>query len=368
VDDWKEWGVLSSLEIIDPPEFLLPSEEGNEELNEPTEVVQKHYNDVVGQLRDSGYEHLVTLKNRLESHLSKAEDRVRRCRGRVQKAKLQHKAYRQQLQKIAVEEAGNPAEVEAKFSSLLSTPIGKQWFTDGEIEADPGENWDVSRTDSFDFDTPLSNLKIRYEVTDEALDQFEIPQEEFDSESFQSWPVRSFSGNATWESVFESLKNHINFTLRNEKRAAKTLQFLRFRLSIVETVLYRFEAFSSVEEMTEEGTLQIEEENAPGRKSTLKDPDTHPVIILKALLEWTGDDSNRTKPFRSESQPSLCGHVSKRLKEPAGHLVSQDTIKSRLQSLMRELGVELPRGHTNKRSYFEAREEITEAMKEHGLV
>ena len=90
--------------------------------------------------------------------------------------------------------------------------------------------------------------------------------------------------------------------------------------------------------------------------------------MLKAVLEWTNDDANRKKPFRSETKPSLCGHVSERLEEPAGHSVSQDTIKSRLRSIMNEMGVQLPHGPTNKLSYFQAREEITEAMKKHNLV
>jgi hypothetical protein len=101
----------------------------------------------------------------------------------------------------------------------------------------------------------------------------------------------------------------------------------------------------------------------PGRKVTLDDPSAHPAKTLNAVLKWT--DTNSSGNFRGEN--SLCGFVSERLVEVVGYKIPQDTIKSRLRSLMNELNVELPHGATNALSYIKAREEVIRAMEDCGL-
>jgi len=131
----------------------------------------------------------------------------------------------------------------------------------------------------------------------------------------------------------------------------------------VQVFTRRFAVSMQVPELTTE-----EAQSMAGRKSTLNDPGAYPAETLNAVLEWTGDDANRGRPFRSGSHnETLCGFVSETLADHAGYEISQETIKTRLRSLMDELNVELPHGPTNKHSYFEAREQIVEAMQERGL-
>lgn len=366
VDDWKEWGVLSSLEIIDPPHFLMLGEDQQEGPSEPSEVIQKHYNDIVGELEDGGYERLVTLESRLTSHLSEVEDQVKSWRGRVQNVNLQLEAYRQRLQKIAAEGAENPPQFKKVPDSLLSTPIGKQWFTDGKIEADPEGNWDVSETQGFDSAPPLSNLTIRYEVTEEALHRFQLPRgygyDEFDLESFQNWPFSRFSGDTTWESVFESLKKHLKLARDHESRATRTLKFLRFRLSIVGTVLYRYEVFGSVYEMTDEEAQEIADKTSPGRKRRIENPDEI-LKTLNVVCQWL--DTEPRPVFKG--QGGLVGFAS----ENFSHL-TEDGVRDRIRDTFQQLADEypgLPVPHlgtgTNGRKYVESESEIRELRDEY---
>lgn len=103
----------------------------------------------------------------------------------------------------------------------------------------------------------------------------------------------------------------------------------------------------------------------PGRKTVLNDPTTYPAITLQAVLEWTSEPDHKSKPFRGED--SLCAFVADRVKERVGYEVPQETMKSRLQSLMRELDIDLPRGHTNNASYFKARDAIQAAMQHESI-
>lgn len=103
-----------------------------------------------------------------------------------------------------------------------------------------------------------------------------------------------------------------------------------------------------------------------GRKLTIDDPSAYSVETLNALLEWTADEANKGSNFRGKD--SLCGFIAQRLEPHANHKPPQSTIRSRLESLMESLNVNLPHGSTNALSYFKARDQIKKAMKTRGLL
>jgi hypothetical protein len=173
------------------------------------------------------------------------------------------------------------------------------------------------------------------------------------------------------EATFEELREQAEDEWRRLKGEYLQAQEREKKRAIWLEVIKEIEdeiGFGSVETLMDGDASEIAEESQQGRKTVLETPEAYPEVILKAVLEWTDDDANQEKPFRSENQPSLCGHVSERLEEPASRSVSQETIKSRLRSIMDEMDVKLPHGPTNRLSYFQAREEIIEAMNEHDLV
>jgi hypothetical protein len=206
----------------------------------------------------------------------------------------------------------------------------------------------------------------RLEPTVRLLEGYEMPTDVLRHYSFG---VLQVTDKDTWEDVEAMVEEQLEFKKETARKARQELKFLRARREVYDALLERRAKGRDMpwETLTEADAQEDVEESQSGRKSTLNDPETYPAVTLRAVLEWVGDDKNRAKPFRSESQSSLCGFVSERLEEKVGYQVPQDTIKTRLQSLMSELGVELPHGHTNTRSYFESREEITEAMQKHGL-
>lgn len=168
---------------------------------------------------------------------------------------------------------------------------------------------------------------------------------------------------ASWRNDSERYMERVRAELG---RIRSAIHHLTFRGAVLRNVRYQFEVFGEVPDKLSEGDLdEAETAPRPGRPPTIDDPSTHPVATLNTVLEWTDDDANRSRPFRGEN--SLCGFVSEQLKDEVGFEVPQDTVKARLRSMMDDLKVDLPHGPTNKRSYFEAREDIIEAMKERDL-
>jgi len=257
-EDWKELDVHSSLQAIEhPPESMWLHEDHEEGWERRSAIIREHYNEMLEELRDGGYDRLVTMKGRLESHLSKVEDRLLGWRGRVLHSLLQLKAYSQRLLDLAAKKAPEDAgtdKVEDEMDALLDTPIGEPWFTDGAVELNFEGNWRPELpTYHSDSEATLSDVAIRYEATEDALPQFGLNQryEEYDSASFHDEHNRSFTGDTTWREAFETLEEYRDANMERKNREVKTKKLLCFRLSIIETVLYRFEAFGSVEDMTE---------------------------------------------------------------------------------------------------------------------
>lgn len=223
--------------------------------------IRTHYNEVVEELKNSGYEPLVTMKDRISSHLSEVRDQVNNWRGRVLHSELQYNAYGQLLTDLAAERAGKDAEVEETekaFNSLLDTPIGKVWFDGGAVPFEPKSNWDLNFTGAAQTPQMVSDVTVRYNSTEDALPRYGLHQkyDDYNSESFQSELTRSFTGDTPWNEVFDTLEEQKDANMERKNRASRTEKLLSFRLSVIETVLYRFEAFGTVDKITEDESLK----------------------------------------------------------------------------------------------------------------
>jgi hypothetical protein len=125
-DDWKEWDVLYSLENIIPPEFMWLQGDHENSMERRSARIREHYNRAVKELREGGYERLVTMKDRLGSHLSEVKNRLDKWKGRVLHSELQFKAHDQQLLDLACERVSDNSgaekeEVLKKKKALLNT-------------------------------------------------------------------------------------------------------------------------------------------------------------------------------------------------------------------------------------------------------
>ena len=398
--DWKDWNVVDTIEGLHVPHFLSGEWESTEEYLEQTdELVTEHWNQFRAMLtegdnategpfnaNDTGYTALCQLRERLDSQHEKIQEKLKQWEFKSDLQKLVIAGFEQKVKELALErtrdcEDAEPSEegFEEALERVLDRPMGEAWLVDNSeslrlLQTNVSAGWQVSpvymRWASEETDSKIvapdgpkvSDLKIRYFPEDNHF-----AWEDIDADSVSRRDVRSFDGDTTWNDALEKLEKPFEAYENQRKQYDRSLKVIEFRRRILKNVLHQFEAYGSVEKMTEERAQEITEESRPGRRSTLNDPETYPAVTLRAVLEWTNDDANRAKPFRSKTQLSLCGFVSERLEGKVGYQVPQDTIKTRLQSLMSDLGVELPHGHTNTRSYFEAREEITEAMEKHDL-
>lgn len=126
-------------------------------------------------------------------------------------------------------------------------------------------------------------------------------------------------------------------------------------MSVVETVLYRFEAFGSVEKMTEEEAEEIAEESKPGRKRQVEKPE-EVLKTLNVVCKWL--DTEPSRVFRGEG--GLVNFAS-----PEFPYLTEDGLKDRIRSTFRQLAQEYPdlptpnlTTGTNGREYVESEAEI----------
>jgi hypothetical protein len=267
----------------------------------------------------------------------------------------------------------NRAKVYQLFAQLLAMKAREHGEQTGEskIREAEEENFHVKPDGPFTWKVEAGKSpQLVVRPSKEKLEQVGIDPEAVPPHH----RARSFSGEETWNAAVKRLHQLTRPVKDHQDDLQRTAGLARFRRGVLENVLYQFEVFGQVQEKLPEGDLQQVDELAakqpqPGRDSILNDPTAYPSKTLNAVLEWTSDNANKPKPFRSECNPSLCGFVSEQLadEEAAGWKIPEDTIKTRLRSLMDELDVELPHGPTNKLSYFEARGQIVEAMQARDL-
>jgi hypothetical protein len=297
-EDWKELDVLSSLESIQhPPESMWLYGDHEDEVEKRSAIIREHYNEILEELKDGGYERLLTIKDRLESHLSEVDERLRKWKGRVLNSRLQYRAYRKRLLDFAAEKADEDAEVEEVEEieeSLRETPIGRPWFTGDAVNADLQGNWNPSLTYAASSSPSLSDVTISYTPKEDVLPLFGLHQKyrEYDSDSFDSAFTRSFSGDTTWEEVFESLKEQRDAHIERKNRTVKTAKLLRFRLSVIETVLYRFETFGSVDRLTEGEAMEIAKKDRNGDSRRMMDWEIN-AAQLYAYVQEHGQPSSK---------------------------------------------------------------------------
>ena len=205
--------------------------------------------------------------------------------------------------------------------------------------------------------------------------QHRVPAEHLKAEGISPCKPSTFPVSFTFEEAAQNLMPALNGQIDMRARARRTAELTEFRLHVVQNVLYRREVTGSVttirEEEAEELAQQDESNSTGGRKRIIDDEEAHPEEILKAIIEWTGNESNREHPFftTTDDGESLCRSVARHIESvldyESDHEISQHTIRSQIKALMRQLSVDLPSGVTRVSSYFAARDEIKQKLKNH---
>jgi hypothetical protein len=290
-------------------------------------VIRKHYNRAVEILDGGrGYDALKEMKERLEDHQNRAKEAANGYESRRNYAQLQFAVVKKKVISIAQERVGEDdgAVTQEEANQILDEPMGAYWKTeDGKVVMDGGLDsiWVVMATgfnpdERWEEEIPLSDINI--DIRPEN-GQYEG---KFDEDDLHSTDRRLFDGDETWRDVLDSIKRRWEHVKEQHERAVNTKELLRFRLGVIETVLYRFEAYGSVEEMSDTEAQSVVNRDLPDLFSGRPTLRNHAERLVKKYRQ------------RSTSLPD--GMEAFKEWVPDGEDATGRSIVARLQSAYRE--------------------------------
>jgi len=294
--EWDRTDVFLLAPSMHPPRFMWRGEGDTYDWEREKAVIREHYDKAVGVLNEgAGYDTLRGMKERLEAHHSRAKEAASGYESRRKYARLQFAVMREKVISIAQErvEREDDEAVEEEANQILDEPMGAYWRTEeGKVEMDGGLDsiWVVTAT-GFNPDErwadgiPPSDVNIHFrpENNTHYKDQFE-------EDDLHRTDQRLFDGDETWRDALESIHQRWEHLEEQHERAVNTRELLRFRLGVIETVLYRFEAYGSVEEMTESEAGDIARER---RRDT-----------PKRMMDWEINAAQLYAYVQEHGQPS----------------------------------------------------------------
>lgn len=290
-DGWHRSDVFPLSRGMAPPDFMWAWEDKSHQLERRRRVIQEHFNKAVSVLGNGeGYEALLSMKERIASHLSTAKEEAQKWRSRREYMTARLQGMRQKVREIAEgrsEDSGDPV---SERDALLNEPLAKYWQTsDGMVErAGPGGEWSIMSTMYSEQDEiNPSDIFVDHRPDTEKY----FFHEGFDEDHIRTHEKRSLDGDDTWSDALESIEKTRSDLEELHKKAKRTKQLLHFRLGVVDTVLCRFEMFCTVEEMTEEEAEEIAEKERSGNYRRMMDWEMN-AAQLYAYVQEHGQPSS----------------------------------------------------------------------------
>lgn len=296
----------SPVPTIQPPRFLYVDEDGIPVTEKKITVINEHYNEFVGLLSGGkGYEALLRIEQRLEEHSEEANREVERHKSRLHFCQNQADGIGQRIQQIAQSESNEEEEFEQVVEDVLERRLVDHW------SKLPKASWGISRRDEdtsqetpkmeevltsahqvfgdapsggsgpTDEDSPRdrSREKEWYLYEDEAYEEESTPAKlamlikytpesgsfnrEYDDDHLEESDQLVFRGHRTWDEALSYAKRRLRSRAEKYEKIRRTAEVLRFRLTTLRTVLYRFEAFGLVEQMDREEARRHVEKGLP---------------------------------------------------------------------------------------------------------
>jgi len=287
--NWKD-KVLRFPEDIVPPAFMWRSETSGEEpgLESRSSVIQSHYRQIREYLKQEGYGDLTRMSDRLEIRQSRLGERVSTFESRLLYLRAQQTAFHDLYGEIesshgSSESGGSESQRETTLGeALLDEDHGLKLSTRSAWKLDVGSD-DGSKK-------ALHGAQITYRPPDEEADSdLQTLRTDFDSADLYPSDALVFTGDKTWEEVFNQFEDRLKALGEHNSKVRRTCDLLGFRHGIIETVLYQAEAFGSVAELTDEKAEELASQSGPGRPSRLNDP-RRVLDTLNAVCEWIDGD------------------------------------------------------------------------------
>lgn len=316
-------------------------------------LIKEHYEGIRKRLRDEGYGDLTRMADRLQTRISKFEDKLESLESRVLYLQAQREAFYNRYNEIESSLEENDSQGNGPIGRNLSAAKHRKHFKD--------DAWKIDRGNNSNSEQALSNIRISYRPSHEEVNSdLSVFTTEFDPADLYSFDTLVFNGDQTWKEVFDQFENRLGSLRERKNKILRTRDLLEFRLGIVEMVLYQVEAFGSVGELTEAEAEAIASQSEPGRPTRLERPE-YVFEVLSAVCEWL--DSNPPPHFRTTSNDEgLANFVAE---EIDFELASVEGAKSFLMEIFPQLEKAYPdlpvpelESKTDGRAYVDKADEI----------
>lgn len=301
--DWKEWDVMELVSIPKVPGFMISStipRDGDEPWvpeETPGDRFRKEWDQFVDLLNadgpGTGYERLLALQKNMEARKEEIGAELKKWQDREDRLSKLKGAYYLELQALAEVEDPSPIWKRESVTALLerlpdaAAPFVDQPIVEAFVEFDSNGrllewpdlegNWKLSAGEFLqspgddtgailstfgkepkDVDARRENTTVRYRLSTEQLERAGIDPANLDSRlAIQMKP------STTWRDVLLQIEEREQEMREEKKRPKRTLRVLDFRMDVLENVLYQFETYGSVEEMTEGKAGEIVQEELP---------------------------------------------------------------------------------------------------------
>jgi hypothetical protein len=300
-NDWKDWDVVENVRSPMIPGFMIPYDGTPlDSKGAAGKRMREEWDSFVDLLNaegpGTGYQRLLALRENMEARQDELRKKLEKWEDRESWLQKLEGQYIAKLLVVAgVEHQSvwrgreNPIEqLDLDDSQVADEPIVEAFLEfdeDGGLEGRPdlesgwmlrvdglfqGAESDGSRL----FQVPefglederlrRDNIMIRFGFSTEELQNLGIDPENLPT----SRQAIQMDPSTTWREALDQLKDKEQSVREKKGRPERTLQVLEFRLGILEDVLYRFEAFGSIERLTEEEAQEaareaIEDKSTP---------------------------------------------------------------------------------------------------------
>lgn len=151
----------------------------------------------------------------------------------------------------------------------------------------------------------LTSMRIAYRPSDDEIDHdLQTLRTDFDSADLYPSDALVFTGDKTWEEVFDRFEDRLTALGERKSKIRRTLDLLGFRHGIVETVLYQIEAFGKPEKMNEGDAQKIALDQLPDIFEGRPILRSHAGEIVKKYRNEPTSLPEKMGPFKENWVPS----------------------------------------------------------------
>jgi len=289
-ENWKDWDVLDKLRLIIAPQAMISASDAEAWEEEQTAIISKHWNqarELLGKDGGSGYNRLVTMRDRLAAHRDQIAPSLEMEEDKVEYLRYLKVMYFNKPRDYLDDEDDRQA-----FEEALYQPMGKQLLIHDDSSNPVAHSvpqmsgWGTSSSMYVGEKVPersYDNFTVKFRPPDQDIERKGI-----DPDNIYPTDTPSFKSSTTWMEAVQQIHDRQLRSTERRDRFSRTDALLEFRQAVVETVLYRFEAFGEVGAPPIPSPAKYDSSLDPtwkGRQPTT----TYAIDLLDAYLKHQSD-------------------------------------------------------------------------------